>query len=170
MHRDLVSDPGGLARALERLASLIPGYSGYKNGQSSQAEDRTLREALARHLGLIVGRGERALQAASSTLGPEEEREAKEALEALSRHRDRVRFAPAGSRSRLAGELTEFDRQTLLSLDAVLWAAVGELESLAGEWDQGTGNGELGWPGNPFLDALSELDEALEERESFLRR
>lgn len=170
MPREPVLDPGGLARALERLSSLIPGYNGYRSQQSPQEEDRALRDVLARHLAMIVGRGERALRLSGSTLRTEESTEARKCLEVLNRSRDRVRFAPAGRRSVLAGTLTDQDRHDLVALDAGVWAVVGELETLTGEWDLAARSGEPGWPGERLVDALFELDEALEERETYLRR
>jgi hypothetical protein len=171
MVREPALDPAGLARALERLTSLIPGYTGYRSLEQLQEEDRVVRGALARQLGMILGRGERALRNSRAGLPGAEAEDARNSLEALGRCRDRIHFAPAGADSFFArSSLSDMDRQTLLALDAALWAALSELEILTGEWDQEAQGGEAAWPGDRLLDALFELEEALDERESFLRR
>jgi hypothetical protein len=170
MARDPALDPSGLARATERLANLIPGYSGYKERERLREEDRAVRASIARNLGIVMGRMERALKQVARNLPPGELEEADEILRALGRHRDRIRFAPGGYASLFARngiDAPELDG--LVTLDAGLYAVLEELDRLAGGWDQDSRNGDPGWPGKELTEALFELERVLDERESFLR-
>jgi hypothetical protein len=59
--------------------------------------------------------------------------------------------------------------ETLLALDAQLWAALEGLDRAAAEWDERARAGDSAWPGRHLLDGLQELEDVLDERESFLR-
>src|SRR5215510_10710095 len=102
MARQPILDPGGLARATERIASLVPGYSGYKSRDSAREEDRALRVAVHQQLGLTLGRLERALSHVSEDISQPNADQAAALLRMLGRHRDRVRFAPSGNGSLFA--------------------------------------------------------------------
>ncbi len=170
MAHEPVLDPSGLARAAQRLASLIPGYSGYKERERLREEDRAVRDAVVRQLGLTLGRMERALAGCIRELAPKEVEAADRALRGLGRDRDRVRFAPAGYTSLFARrKIEKHELEGLLALDAGLWAALEELDRLAGAWDEEVRNGERRWPGRRLEDAVLELEDVLDERESFLR-
>jgi hypothetical protein len=163
-------DPSGLARAAERLASLIPGYSGYKSRERLREEDRAVRDAVTRSLGIAMGRMERALTSCIRSLPPSDVEEADRILRALGRHRDRIRFAPAGYASLFSRRRIQTpELQHLLALDAGLWSVLEELDRVASEWDEGSRNGETEWPGTKLKDTVIELEEVLDERESYLR-
>jgi hypothetical protein len=170
MNREPVLDPSGLARAAQRMASIIPGYSGYKNRERLREEDRAVRDAVVRQLGLTLGRLERALGATVRSLEPAEVEAADQALRALGRDRDRIRFAPAGYASLFARKkIQSHELDGLLALDAQLWAALEALDRAAGEWDDAAGRGEGKWPGREIEAAIRELEDVLDERESTLR-
>lgn len=170
MAHDPVLDPSNLARAAERLGTLIPGYTGYKERERLRDEDRALREEVVRQLGLVMGRIERGLAACIRRLSPAEVEEADGILRALGRHRDRIRFAPAGYASLFARRKIErMELEGLLALDTALWAALEELDRVAAEWDLSTRHGESHWPSANVKDALRELEDVLDERESYLR-
>jgi hypothetical protein len=170
MARDPVLDPDGLERALERLSGLIPGYAGYGSTHSPQEEDRVLRSALSRQLGLIHGRLERALRTSGDRLPSSVRAGAGTQVAALRSLRDRLHFAPAGNTSLLAqSQLPEPIRAELLTCDAALWAAVTQLDALAGDMDQAALRGSGAWDGGAVEELLTAVEEALEIRESFLR-
>jgi hypothetical protein len=170
MARDPVLDPDGLERALERLSGLIPGYAGYGSTHSPQEEDRVLRSALSRQLGLIHGRLERALRTSGDRIPPSRLAGAGVRLETLRALRDRLHFAPSGSSSLLAqSRLPDPVRAELLTRDAALWAVVTQLDALAGDLDQAALRGSGGWDGKTLEELLGAVEEALETRDSFLR-
>ncbi len=170
MAHDPVLDPSNLARAAERLASLIPGYTGYKERERLREEDRAVRDAVVRQLGLVLGRLERALSASIRLLAPAEVEEADKVLRGLGRHRDRIRFAPAGYSSLFARrKIQKHELEGLLALDTALWASLEELDRVAAEWDLATRHGETSWPAANVKQALQELEDVLDERESYLR-
>lgn len=170
MARDPMLDPSGLARAAERLATLVPGYTGYKKRELLREEDRAVREAVVRQLGLILGRLERALRVCIRAMPAKDVEQADGILRGLSRHRDRIRFAPAGYASLFARKkIQSRELQNLLALDAGMWASLEELDRIAGTWDQESRDGESAWPGSRLRDAMYDLEEVLDERESFLR-
>jgi hypothetical protein len=170
MNREPVLDPSGLARAAARIASIIPGYSGYKDRERLREEDRAVRDAVVRQLGLTMGRLERALSATIRSLASAEVEAADRALRTLSRDRDRIRFAPAGYSSLFARKkIQDNELNGLLALDAQLWAVLEALDRAAGEWDEATRRGEGGWPGREIDDAVRELEDVLDQRESTLR-
>jgi len=170
MARDPVLDPSGLARATERLAALVPGYSGYKAREQAREEDRAVREAVSRGLGLAIGRLERALKHSIRTMPPEAVEEADGVLRALGRHRDRIRFAPAGYASLFSRKtIGESTLEALVTLDAGLWSALEALDRAAAAWDEATRQGPSEWPGTAVTQALYALEETLDERESLLR-
>lgn len=170
MPRQPILDPGGLARATERLASLVPGYSGYKTRERVREEDRALRETVSRQMGLTVGRLERALTHSVRRLPPEDVEQAGVLLRMLGRHRDRIRFAPAGYASlfgRKKIQLAELD--SLISMDAGLWSVLEELDRLAAAWDENARRDRPEWPREGIREAVIQLEERIEERENFLR-
>ncbi len=170
MAHEPVLDPSGLARAAQRLGTIIPGYSGYRDREKLREEDRALRDAVVRQLGLTLGRMERALSVCIRALPPSEVEAADQALRALSRERDRVRFAPAGYTSLFARKKIQSQQlEGLLSLDAGLWAALEELDRAATDWDHEVKSDLTTWPAQKITDALTELEDVLDERESFLR-
>jgi hypothetical protein len=170
MAHDPVLDPSNLARAAERLASLIPGYTGYKERERLREEDRAVRDAVVRQLGLVLGRLERALSSSIRLLSPSEVEEADKVLRGLGRHRDRIRFAPAGYTSLFARrKVQKHELEGLLALDTGLWAALEELDRVAAEWDLATRHGESSWPSANVKQAMQELEDVLDERESYLR-
>ena len=107
MARQPIMDPGGLARATERIASLVPGYSGYKLREKAGEEDRALRSAVHQQLGLTLGRLERALSHTAREIPPEDVDQAGNLLRMLGRHRDRIRFVPSGAGCR--GDLARME-------------------------------------------------------------
>lgn len=170
MARDPVLDPSGLARATERLAALVPGYSGYKTRERLREEDRAVREAVSRGLGLAAGRLERALKRCIRSLPPDAVEEADAVLRALGRHRDRIRFAPEGYASLFARkEIGESTLEALVTLDAGLWGALEALDRAAAAWDEAAKSGEAVWPADAVTEPLYALEEQLDERESLLR-
>lgn len=170
MARDPVMDPSGLARAVERLASVVPGYTGYKKRERLREEDRAVREAVTRQLGIVLGRLERALKHCIRRLAPADVEEADIIFRALGRHRDRIHFAPSGYASIFSRKSIETrELEGLLALDAGLWALVEELDRLAAEWDEESREGSDAWPGHRLHDAVLELEEVIDERESTLR-
>jgi len=170
MNREPVLDPSGLARAVQRMASIIPGYSGYKDRERLREEDRAVRDAVVRQLGLTLGRLERALGTAVRSLAPADVESADRALRTLGRDRDRIRFAPAGYSSLFARKkIQSHELDGLLALDAQLWAALEALDRAAAAWDEAARQGNGTWPGKEIEDAVRELEEVLDERESTLR-
>lgn len=170
MSREPVLDASGLARAAARLGSLVPGYTGYKNRERLREEDRALRDAISRQLGLVVGRMERALSATIRQLPPKDVEDADRILRALGRQRDRIRFAPEGYASMFSRkEVGERELEALLSFDAGLWATLDALDGYGAEWDKSSRSGETVWPKDEIKNALFELEDALDEREAYLR-
>lgn len=170
MPHEPVLDPSGLARAVERLAAIIPGYSGYKQRERLRDEDRAVRDAVARQLGLTLGRIERALSVSIRAMDPVNVEEADRVLRGLHRQRDRIHFAPLGYTSLFARKKVQArELETLLALDTQLWAALDGIDRAAAEWDQQARAGDSAWPGRRLLDGLQELEDVLDERESFLR-
>jgi hypothetical protein len=170
MSRDPVLDPSGLARAAERLASLVPGYNGYKSRERLREEDRAVREAVTRQLGIIMGRLERALQTCIRSLASPDVEAADKLLRSLGRDRDRIRFAPAGYSSLFSRKkIQDQELQNLVALDAGLWSVLEELDRIAGAWDEDSRDGGTEWPSNQLRDVVIELEEVLDERESYLR-
>jgi len=170
MARDPVLDPSGLARATERLAALVPGYSGYKAREAAREEDRAIREAVSRGLGLAIGRLERALKRSIRSLPPDAVEEADTVLRALGRHRDRIRFAPGGYASLFSRKaIQESTLEALVTLDASLWASLEALDRAAAAWDEASRQEPSEWPGEAVTRALYALEETLDERESLLR-
>lgn len=170
MSRDPVLDPSSLARAAERLASLVPGYSGYKSRERLREEDRAVREAVTRQLGIIMGRLERALKTCIRSLAPSDVEAADRILRALGRDRDRIRFAPAGYSSLFSRkQIQDQELQNLVAMDAGLWSLLEELDRIAGGWDEDSRDGGTGWPSDQLRDVVIELEEVLDERESYLR-
>lgn len=170
MPHEPVLDPSGLARAVERLAAIVPGYSGYKQRERLREEDRAVRDAVVRQLGLSLGRLERALSTSIRALPPESVEEADRAMRGLHRQRDRIHFAPLGYSSLFARKKIQArELETLLSMDSQLWAALEALDRVAAEWDERARAGDSAWPGREILNALRELEDVLDQRESFLR-
>ena len=170
MPRQPILDPSRLARATERLCSLVPGYSGYKSRERAREEDRTLRETVSRQLGVIVGRMERALSYSIRDLPPEDVEQAGALLRVIGRHRDRVRFAPAGYTSLFARKKIQLaEIESLVALDAGLWSGLEEMDRLAAAWDEGARRGRPEWPREAIRDAVISLEERIEERENYLR-
>jgi hypothetical protein len=165
-----VRNPSGLARVAETLASLIPGYSGYKSRELAREDDRAVRDAVVRRLSIVVGRVERALAACIRALPSEHVEDADRALRALKREGDRIRFAPQGYTS-LFGRRETGARElnALLALDAGLWAAIEELDRVAAAWEEDVRVGGASWPAEALRSAVFELEDALDERESYLR-
>ena len=167
MARNSGLDPAGLARARERLAALIPGYAAYGGGRWIE-DDRVVREAVARQLGVVIGRFGRAIETKAQDLPAIDLDEIGAVISALKRFRDRVHFSPAGSESLLGrGDVTERELEILVTLDAALWATLSEIENQAGELDRPRGSSEL-WSGDTLREAIFELQEAIADRESFL--
>jgi hypothetical protein len=170
MARQPILDPGGLARATERLASLVPGYSGYKSRDRAGEEDRALRSAMHQQLGLTIGRLERALSQAAREIPVEDADQADGLLRMLARHRDRIRFVPSGSGSFFSrGKIQLHEFEGLIALDAGLWSVLEELDRLAAAWDQQSRRGRKEWPREGIRDALIGLEDLIEEREAYLR-
>lgn len=166
MARDPVLDPDGLERAVERLSGLIPGYGGYGPLHRPLDEDRALRIALFRQLGLIQGRLARALQGSDQATSPR----GTEPLRTLRALRDRIHFAPVGPDSLLSRpRVNDAERAEILTRDATLWAAVTELENLAGTLDQASRKGTVAWDLEGVEDLVSVVEEAVEAREAYLR-
>jgi hypothetical protein len=91
-------------------------------------------------------------------------------LRSLGRDRDRIRFAPAGFSSLFSRKkIQDQELQNLVALDAGLWAVLEELDRVAGAWDEDTRAGGTEWPSDQLRDAVIELEEVLDERESYLR-
>jgi hypothetical protein len=170
MARQPILDPGGLARATERLASLVPGYSGYKSRDQAGEEDRTLRSAVHQQLGLTLGRLERALSQIAPQIPAEDVDQAANLLRMLGRNRDRIRFVPSGYGSFFSrGKILLQDFEGLIALDAGLWSVLEELDRLAAAWDQQSLRGRTEWPREGIRDALIGLEDLIEEREAYLR-
>lgn len=170
MARHPVLDPSGLARVASRLGSLIPGFTAYSEPTRLEEDDRALRKAVADHLGLLLGRLERSRSRSRDRLAVEDFVDAEHVAAVLSRHRDRIHFAPAGGAARLAQHrLEDLESAGLLSLDAGLWAVLEELDDIIGSWELETRRGTGTWPGDALDAAVSELEAVLDERESFLR-
>ena len=170
MPRQPILDPSGLARATERLSSVVPGYSGYKARERAREEDRALRESVSRQLGIVVGRLERALSCAVRMLPPDDVEQAGALLRMLGRHRDRVRFAPAGYASLFSRrKIGLAELEGLISMDAGLWSVLEELDRLAAAWDEGARRGRPEWPREAIRDSVIALEERIEERENYLR-
>jgi hypothetical protein len=170
MARDPILDPSGLARAAERLLAVAPGYSGYKTRERLREEDRAIREAVARQLGLVIGRLERALAASIRSLPTEDVEAASRVVRNLGRQRDRIRFAPAGYSSLFSRRQIGRDTlEGLKALDAGVWAVLEALDRIAGTWDEEARRGRFAWPGSEVKNAVLELEDALDERESLLR-
>lgn len=170
MSHDPILNPSGLARATERLASLIPGYTGYKSRERLREEDRAVRESVVRSLALTMGRLERALASVIRSLPSRDVEAADKVLRTLSRQRDRIRFAPVGYSSLFARkEIHELELDGVLALDVQLWAALEELDRLAASWDESARRGENSWPSREIHDAVSEIESVIDERESHLR-
>jgi len=170
MARDPVLDPEGLERAVERLSDLIPGYGGYGPLHRPQDEDRALRIALFRQLGLIQGRLARALRSAEERLSTPDLAEAQRNLDTLRSLRDRIHFAPSGPSSLLGRPRLEEDlRAGLLTRDAELWAAVTELDTLAGSLDETARRGTGRFDGATVGTLVARVEETLEVRDEFLR-
>ena len=129
-----------------------------------------MRDAVVRQLGLTLGRFERALSVSIRAMPPESVEEADRVLRGLHRQRDRIRFAPLGYTSLFARKKVQSrELETLLALDTQLWAALDGIDRAAAEWDQQARAGDSAWPGRLLLDGLQELEDVLDERESFLR-
>ena len=170
MARHPVLDPSGLARAAERLSTVAPGYGGYRSAERRLHDDRSIRRAASRQLGMSLGRLDRARKSAGSELLPDENRALQKLILSLARHRDRIQFAPQGDATMLSREeLGDSDLDGLVSLDAGLWAALEALDRLAGIWDQESRRPGGAWPGQDLFNVFCELEEVLDERESFLR-
>lgn len=158
------------ARTGARLAALIPGYTGYKKREHAREEDRSVREAVARQLGLVQARFERSLSKVIRELAPKEVETADKAIRSLSRQRDRVRFAPEGYASLFSrSEVGEADLESLYGYDTELWDVVESLDEAAQVWEQAIVQGERAWPGETFAPLVHTLEDALDRRESFLR-
>ncbi len=170
MAHEPVLDPSGLARAAERLATLIPGYSGYKERERLREEDRAVREAVVRSLGITVGRLERALSGCIRALPGKDVESADRILRTLNRTRDRIRFAPTGYASLFARkQIGAHELEGILALDAQLWGALEELDRLAAEWDAGVRSGDTSWPGDALTHVMTEFEDTVDERESLVR-
>jgi hypothetical protein len=170
MARQPILDSGGLARATERIASLVPGYSGYKSRDRAEEEDRAIRSAVHQQLGLTLGRLERALSQTAREIPAEDADQANSFLRVLERHRDRIRFVPSGAGSffsRRRIQLQEFEG--LVALDAGVWSVLEELDRLAAAWDQKSRRGRTDWPREGIRDAIIGLEDLIEEREAYLR-
>jgi hypothetical protein len=170
MPQEPVLNPSGLARAVERIASFVPGYSGYKTRERLREEDRALRDAVVRQLGLALGRLERALASSIRDLPSPDVEDADRLLRGLNRQRDRIRFAPTGYASLFARKrIEQHELQGLIALDAQLWAALSALEEAAEIWDTTSRRGTPGWPHENLRETLDEIDDVINERESLLR-
>jgi hypothetical protein len=170
MARQPILDPGGLARATERIASLVPGYSGYKSREKTGEEDRALRSAVHQQLGLTLGRLERALAQTAREIPSEDVDQAGNLLRMLGRHRDRIRFVPSGAGSFFAQKRIHLqDLEGLVALDAGLWSVLEELDRLAAAWDAQSRRGRTEWPREGIREALIGLEDLIEEREAYLR-
>ena len=158
MPHDPVLNPSGLARAAERLAQLMPGYTGYKTRERLRDEDRAVREAVVRTLGLTLGRLERALASVIRSLPATDVESADRLLRLVSRQRDRIRFAPVGYASLFARkQIQERELEAVLGLDVQLWAALEELDRQAGVWDESSRRGETAWPSAALHNAAAEI-------------
>ena len=125
---------------------------------------------MARRLGIVVGRLERALSLCIRELPANHVEDADRALRALKQQRDRIRFAPAGYSSLFARKkIQTLELESLLSLDASLWAALEELDQVAAGWEERVKKGEMNWPGDEVKAVVFELEDTLDDRESFLR-
>jgi hypothetical protein len=170
MARQPILDPGGLARATERIASLVPGYSGYKSRERALEEDRALRAAVHQQLGLTLGRLERALAHSSEEMSQADADQASSLFRMLGRHRDRIRFAPSGNGSLFSQKKIQLQElEGLIALDAGLWSVLEELDRLAAAWDENSRRGRTEWPREAIRDALIGLEDLLDEREAYLR-
>jgi hypothetical protein len=170
MSRDPILDPSGAARALERLLGVVPGYTGYKARERLREEDRAIREAVARQLGVVVGRLERALALSVRALPAHDVEAASRALRALGRQRDRIRFAPAGYSSLFSRrQIRREDLDTLRVLDGSAWVVLEALDRIAATWDEEARRSRHAWPGEDVDRAVAELEDLLDERESLLR-
>jgi hypothetical protein len=165
-----VRNPSGLARVAETLASLIPGYSGYKSRELAREDDKAVRDAVVRRLSIVVGRVERALGTVIRALPPEHVEDADRAIRAMKREGDRIRFAPQGYTSLFGRKQTGVrELNALVGLDAGLWAAIEELDRVAAAWEDEVRKGETSWPKEALRNAVFDLEDALDERESYLR-
>ena len=170
MARQPILDPGGLARATERIAALVPGYSGYKSRDHASEEDRALRFAVHQQLGLTLGRLERALSHTAPKIAPDDSDQADHLFRTLGRHRDRIRFAPSGLGSLFMQPKIQLQKlEGLVALDAGLWSVLEELDRLAAAWDEQSRRGRTEWPREAIRDAVIGLEDLIDEREAYLR-
>src|SRR4029078_13107469 len=122
MARQPILDPGGLARATERIDSLGPGHSRYKLREQAGEEDRALRSAVHQQLGLTLGRLQRALAQTAREIPVPDADQANNLLRMLERHRDRIRFVPSGAGSFFSrGKIQLQEFEGLVALDAGIW-------------------------------------------------
>lgn len=170
MARQPILDPGGLARATERIASLVPGYSGYKSRDHAREEDHALRFAVQEQLGLTLGRLERALSHTAPKMPAGDADQAGNLFRMLGRHRDRIRFAPAGMGSFFTQKRIQVQQlEGLIALDAGLWSVLEELDRLAAAWDENSRRGRTEWPREAIREAVIGLEDLIDEREAYLR-